>query len=625
MSSRSPRGRAFYWTHLFPWILSSLLAVPLGTAASMLPPAERPQTGPAVPMSKDWSQTKTPNFTAVSNAPANTVRTILERLEIFHSSVFTEFLKNNDTKKDPVLVYIFRDESSFSRFKPRDEKGEKRQNVGGYFLSNPDMSLIVLPRYQEDASLNVIFHEYYHYLAHRVLPDLPPWLNEGLAEFYSSSEFDPKKGESLIGKVIPQRLQQLRQGILLPLEQMLARESAMKILYGKDSQKISLFYARSWLLVHYLLLGHNGSRSDRILDYLNSLKLGISTDKAFQTAFGVTLDIMEQELQAYSIRLTYPAMRFTRPPETVWSDSASGALTEIEAEYVQGDLLLRVGAYEDADRMLTKILEREPSHISAQISLAQVRSAQERYSEALDILNPIVAADPGNFRAHLSFAAASLQDDRLEDALREYKRAAEINRQASAAFIGMSLAALALGRQAEADEAMSRLQRLEPNPRWYSFRAYEEFKRGNFSAAVSDVRSVIEQGGSGAESAPYAAFLGAICYHRLQQPVEADKLLKEISPEISEGSWTATVMKFMQGELSSEQFLSRAKDVFERTEAHAYAGIMDLLAGNREKALLHLRWVKEKGSRNYVEYGMAAAELKRLEADGRKAGAKSSQ
>jgi lipoprotein NlpI len=181
------------------------------------------------------------------------------------------------------------------------------------------------------------------------------------------------------------------------------------------------------------------------------------------------------------------------------------------------------------------------------------------------------------------------------------------------------------GRQAESDEAMSRLQRLEPNPRWYDARAYEGFKRGNYSTAIHDIHTYIERAGRGAESAPYAAFLGAICYLRLKKVTEASNPLREISTEIPEGSWTAVVMDFMQGKLSSEKFLARAKDVYERTEAHAYTGMMALIAGDRDEGLNHLHWVKDKGSRNYVEYGMAIAELKRLEADDLKPGARNNQ
>jgi hypothetical protein len=35
--------------------------------------------------------------------------------------------------------------------------------------------------------------------------------------------------------------------------------------------------------------------------------------------------------------------------------------------------------------------------------------------------------------------------------------------------------------------------------------------------------------------------------------------------------------------------------------------------GKRDEALVHLRWVKERGNKNYAEYDWALSELKRLE------------
>lgn len=41
-------------------------------------------------------------------------------------------------------------------------------------------------------------------------------------------------------------------------------------------------------------------------------------------------------------------------------------------------------------------------------------------------------------------------------------------------------------------------------------------------------------------------------------------------------------------------------------------GLRMVEAGNRQAAREHLTWVKERGERNYTEYDLAIAELKRL-------------
>ena len=49
------------------------------------------------------------------------------------------------------------------------------------------------------------------------------------------------------------------------------------------------------------------------------------------------------------------------------------------------------------------------------------------------------------------------------------------------------------------------------------------------------------------------------------------------------------------------------------TEAHAYIGIKANIDGDLATALPHLQWVKEKGRREYTEYGLALGELDRIE------------
>jgi len=99
---------------------------------------------------------------------------------------------------------------------------------------------------------------------------------------------------------------------------------------------------------------------------------------------------------------------------------------------------------------------------------------------------------------------------------------------------------------------------------------------------------------------------GALCRGRC----DTDATAAVVDPK----SWTANVLAFLQEKLDSAQFLARADENGERTEAHTYIGFRDLEAGRTKEALEHFQWVKERGSRNYVEYPLALGELKRLKA-----------
>jgi hypothetical protein len=95
---------------------------------------------------------------------------------------------------------------------------------------------------------------------------------------------------------------------------------------------------------------------------------------------------------------------------------------------------------------------------------------------------------------------------------------------------------------------------------------------------------------------------------------EADALLAEVGQAVAPKSWEATIAQYLQGKLTDDAFLDRAKDNGARTEARTYIGFRTLIAGRIDEARQHFEWVKERGDRNYTEYWLALAALKRLKA-----------
>ena len=78
-------------------------------------------------------------------------------------------------------------------------------------------------------------------------------------------------------------------------------------------------------------------------------------------------------------------------------------------------------------------------------------------------------------------------------------------------------------------------------------------------------------------------------------------------------SWQATIVGYLRGSLPAGQFLKKASPEELLTEAHAYIGIKAHIDGDPATALQHLQWVKEKGRRDYTEYGLALGEIDRIE------------
>jgi lipoprotein NlpI len=83
-------------------------------------------------------------------------------------------------------------------------------------------------------------------------------------------------------------------------------------------------------------------------------------------------------------------------------------------------------------------------------------------------------------------------------------------------------------------------------------------------------------------------------------------------------SWQATIVAYLSGRVTPEVLLKKASNEL-LTEAHAYIGIKESIDGDRQTALLHLQWVKDKGLRYYTEYGLALGELERIERESKQA------
>jgi lipoprotein NlpI len=112
--------------------------------------------------------------------------------------------------------------------------------------------------------------------------------------------------------------------------------------------------------------------------------------------------------------------------------------------------------------------------------------------------------------------------------------------------------------------------------------------------------------------AVYAVILGHLAARQTGDQAMADRFLKDSTGKFEE-TWPYPVLQYLRGEIKESKLIMLATDQGQRTEARCYLGIDQLLAGRKEGALIHFRWVKANGEWTYCEYPIAVAELERLE------------
>jgi tetratricopeptide (TPR) repeat protein len=227
------------------------------------------------------------------------------------------------------------------------------------------------------------------------------WLNEGLAEFYGSLEFEGN--EAVLGVPLGY-IRLLRAVDMLPLKQLLSIDSRSP--HYNEQDKTGIFYGQSWALVHYLMLGGGPARQDQFKRFLNLVGRGDDAAKAMEDSFGMTLDTIENELRAYIRRNELPTLRMaTDDPQAYASYTAMQrvSLSEAEANYYLGDLLLHIGRDEDSERYFRQAIALDPSLTLAYSALGQLAVRQRKFADAKKYLQKATTT-PQHYLVHYHYA-----------------------------------------------------------------------------------------------------------------------------------------------------------------------------------------------------------------------------
>lgn len=559
--------------------------------------------------SRDWKQFSASGLDIIGNARDGDLRLAARRIAAFRETLSVLMPGLRLDGSEPTTLAVFRDHTSFTEFAPRDGRGRRQRGIGGYFLNSADRKYLVLPIFTDRRlTYEVVLHEYTHYIVSRNFRDVPRWLNEGLAEFYSTFDLDDE-GRAIVGRMPSSRVWTLSTARMRPLRDLLRIDSGSG---GFGSTEADLFYAQSWLFVHFMTLSDGGKRQGQIVKYLALLRETRSAEGAAREAFGTTLEALDREIARYIEGFQLRGIRITGVKSDVSDIETSPALAADVAE-LKARLLVEMNVPSEARKHVTRALELEPGHASGRITRARIASMEERYADAIGDLERVRQQEPQNFAAQFYLGRALYESGRYADAITTWNRSLKTRPQASAPWLQLSLAAMALGQYEQSDSAMAQLQDVDSSPSWHYARAYEALKVGRFDVVLPDVNMFIDRAGIADDSAPYAVFLGVIAAHRLDRTAEAAALLNRISPALIARSWAFTVARYLKGELPAAELLDKADDDGERTEARTYIAFMLIDAGQYDEARKHLLWVKEKGDRNYTEYELALAELKRLE------------
>jgi len=234
-------------------------------------------------------------------------------------------------------------------------------------------------------------------------PYWPLWLKEGMAEIYGTLEVTGPHNLR-IGKPLPEHLSLLSRAPLLPLPELFAVDHDSPEYNERDRQ--GMFYAESWLLTHYLMIGDHSAHRPAFSQLTSLLRQGQLPLQAFTNAFRAPETIIENQLQAYAGRAKLEALDLGAAADlTIPHPVAMRALAPVEVCFRLGDELFRIGRSEAAKHYFLrgeKIAPRSPLPPEGLGLLAAERGLPE---EAIRLLGQALQRGSISFLAHYMYAA----------------------------------------------------------------------------------------------------------------------------------------------------------------------------------------------------------------------------
>lgn len=362
-----------------------------------------PTLGATLPGEKAaWVQVESEHFIVFSDAAAAEAIRVATDLEHLCDvlSITTSGLKVHSDL--PTLVYLFKNDRSFNPYKLGADG--RPQNYVGCFVQGADANFICIDASAKPSAERVAYHEYLHRFVADNYPNAPLWLDEGLAEFFST--FFVKGNSAKIGLPIEAHLQYLNATFLMPLPYLFSVTRESKDYH--EGSRLGVFYAQSWALAHFLSVGES-SDLGRMGRLLKLFEQRIEPEAALGKAVGFTVGDLENRMRKYVGKGSFHYRDITLSSEVESKQVFSRSMAHAEVLFRLGDLLAHRSAdqHEAAELHLARALELEPSESGPYTSLGLMLDIRKKPAEAATYYARALAADSTDWRAHY-LAAISL-------------------------------------------------------------------------------------------------------------------------------------------------------------------------------------------------------------------------
>jgi hypothetical protein len=305
-----------------------------------------------------WRELATRNFVLRTDLPADRARAALDDLERLRAALLTSFRARPDLPTGQIPVVVL----------DRGWGAVAGPLFDGLFAENVLFQpLLAMRAGSRVGRQTTVVHELVHHLSFHVAPRQPPWLAEGLAQYFETLEVSDDGRWVIVGRPAEQNVRYAQRVGLRAVAEMRA---GTDVHAGGDG-----FYPTAWLMVHHLM----NHRPEALATYQRALQRTAREEEAFREAFGpLTSEALDRELRRYLDGGRYSVFHFPfrQPPVRVLSERT---LAPADAHASRGLLYatIREGAEDMRDRLpssreeldscarreVAEALSRAPDHV----------------------------------------------------------------------------------------------------------------------------------------------------------------------------------------------------------------------------------------------------------------------
>jgi tetratricopeptide (TPR) repeat protein len=424
-----------------------------------------------------WLRIRSANFELFTTAGEHAGRDLVRHFEQVRG-FFLQIFGLQSAGGKPVRIIAFHSAREFDPYRPSEA-------ATAFYHAGSEHDCIVMSSTDQE-HYQVATHEYTHLLIGQLSGTVPLWLNEGLAELYSTLQQVGDRVE--VGLPPPGRGRVLLEGPWIPLDAMLSTGHDSP-LYNEKS-RAGMFYSESWALVHMLSL--DSKYRPHLADMLRALKTADSV-AAFQQAYGESIEQVQADLLEYVRRETLHGVAFKVPLEKSVESPEIEPHSAMPARLALAELLVETpGKLGQAGEMYRQLAREFPQSWEVEAALGRFAWRERHNQDALTHFAHAAQLGATDARMFLDYASALAVTARQPEAFAALRHAIRLDPSLKEAHYDLGLALLRANawRDAMAELQLARPLKPQQASRYFYGMAYSAFRLGDAIGA----RNYLEQG-----------------------------------------------------------------------------------------------------------------------------------